>query len=75
MLSILTLKVNEMTKSVKGSYSPTAGSTVRRCYDDHDNFLGVIVKMKKGYRIVRTDGKTREKSTLAAAFASIKRSN
>lgn len=60
---------------VRGEFSPVAGSTVRRCYDLSGNFLGVIVKMKRGYRVVRVDGKTREKDTLAAAFASIKRSN
>lgn len=60
---------------VRGEFSPVAGNTVRRCYDSSDNFLGVIVKMKRGYRVVRVDGKTREKDTLAAAFASIKRSN
>lgn len=67
--------MSNQTKAVTGSFSPTAGSTVRRCYDASGQFLGVIVKMKRGYRIVRTDGKTREKDTLAAAFASIKRSN
>jgi hypothetical protein len=61
--------------AVTGSFSPTAGSTVRRCFDASGNFLGVIVKMKKGYRIQRTDGKSRVKDTLAEAFASIRRSN
>jgi len=60
---------------VRGEFSPVAGSTVRRCYDASNNFLGVIVKTKGGYRIQRTDGKSRMKATLAEAFASIKRSN
>lgn len=61
--------------NVRGEFSPVAGSTVRRCYDSQGNFLGVIVKQKHGYRIQRTDGKSRVKDTLAQAFASIRRSN
>lgn len=71
-------KVNIMSNAnakVKGSFSPTAGSSVRRCYDAQGNFLGVIVKQKHGYRVQRTDGKSRVKDTLAAAFASIRRQN
>lgn len=44
-------------------------------FDAQGNFLGVIVKQKHGYRVQRTDGKSRVKDTLAAAFASIRRSN
>lgn len=62
-------------QSVRGEFSPVAGNTVRRCYDASNNFLGVIVKAKHGYRVQRVDGKTRMKATLAEAFASIKRSN
>ncbi len=63
------------TKSVTGQFSPVAGNTVRRCYDASNNFLGVIVKTKGGYRVTRVDGKSRLKTSLADAFASIKRAN
>lgn len=66
---------NANVKAVRGQFSPVAGSTVRRCYDPAGNFLGVIVKAKTGYRVQRSDGKSRMKSTLAEAFASIKRAN
>ena len=62
-------------KAVTGQFSPVAGNTVRRCYDASNNFLGVIVKAKGGYRITRIDGKTRMKATLAEAFASVRRAN
>lgn len=65
----------QVKAAVTGSFSPTAGSTVRRCFDASGNFLGVIVKAKTGYRVSRIDGKTRMKATLAEAFASIRRSN
>lgn len=62
--------------AVTGSFSPTAGSTVRRCFDASGNFLGVIVKAGKGkYRVQRVDGKTRLKDSLADAFASVRRAN
>lgn len=68
--------MSNQTKAVTGSFSPVAGSTVRRCYDASGQFLGVIVKAGKGkYRVQRTDGKSRLKDSLAAAFASIKRAN
>lgn len=60
---------------VRGEFSPVAGNTVRRCYDASNNFLGVIVKTKGGYRVTRVDGKNRFKASLAEAFASIKRAN
>lgn len=60
---------------VRGEFSPVAGNTVRRCYDASNNFLGVIVKTKGGYRVTRVDGKSRMKASLAEAFASIKRAN
>jgi hypothetical protein len=62
-------------KAVTGQFSPVAGNTVRRCYDASNNFLGVIVKTKGGYRVTRVDGKSRLKTSLADAFASIKRAN
>lgn len=60
---------------VRGEFSPVAGNSVRRCYDASNNFLGVIVKTKGGYRVTRVDGKSRLKASLAEAFASIKRAN
>lgn len=66
----------QVKAAVTGSFSPTAGSTVRRCFDASGNFLGVIVKAGKGkYRVQRVDGKSRIKDSLAEAFASIRRSN
>jgi hypothetical protein len=62
-------------RAVTGQFSPVAGSTVRRCYDASNNFIGIIVKCKEGYRIQRVDGKSRVKRTLAEAFSSIKRAN
>jgi hypothetical protein len=68
--------MSNQAKAVTGSFSPTAGSTVRRCYDASGTFLGVIVKAGRGkYRVQRVDGKSRLKDSLAAAFASIRRSN
>lgn len=61
--------------SVKGSFSPVAGNTVRRVYDSSNNFLGIIVKCSQGYRVQRVDGKSRVKATLKEAFASVARSN
>lgn len=62
-------------KAVVGKFSPVAGNNTRRCYDPQGNFLGVIVKTKGGYRVTRTDGKSRMKASLAEAFASVRRAN
>lgn len=61
--------------SVKGQFSPVAGNNTRRVFDASNNFLGIIVKCKEGYRVTRLDGKVRIKSTLKEAFASVARSN
>lgn len=63
------------SNGVRGKFSPVAGNNTRRCYDASNNFIGVIVKCREGYRIQRVDGKTRIKPTLAQAFRSIARQN
>jgi hypothetical protein len=63
------------SSGVYGKFSPVAGNNTRRCYDASNNFIGVIVKTKGGYRVTRVDGKSRLKGSLAEAFASIKRAN
>lgn len=62
---------------VKGEFSPVSGHNTRRCYNvKTGSFIGLIIKVKQGYEVRRfPDGKVRVKKTLAAAFASIKRSN
>lgn len=66
-----------MAKVIKGSFSPIAGSSVRRMYDDAGNFLGLITKLEAGgYRVQRfPDQKVRVKKTLREAYSSIKRVN
>lgn len=64
---------------IKSSFSPIAGSRVRRVYDDNNgSFLGTITKLdnSQGYRVFRLkDGKLRTKRYLSEAFKSIKRQN
>lgn len=64
---------------IKSSFSPIAGSRVRRVYDERSGlFLGTITKLEnsQGYRVFRLrDGKTRTKRYLSDAFKSIKRQN
>lgn len=64
--------------NVRGSFSPVAGSKVRRVYNDQGVILGTITRLDdgKGYRIYRvSDGKTRIKPLLKDAFKSIRRQN
>lgn len=81
MLSILNLKVNEMTtiNQARGSFSPINGSKVRRVFnDDTGMFLGTITKLDRnqGYRVFRLkDGKIRTKKLLSDAFKTIRREN
>lgn len=57
--------------------SATEGYDIRHVYsEDGSTLLGFIVKSGRGrYRIVRSDGKEREKPTLTEAFKTIKRKN
>jgi len=69
---------NEMARSnVRGEFSPVAGTGTRRVFNDNGEFIGLIVKRPEGgYQVRRfSDGKVRNKDTLAAAFATIKRAN
>lgn len=72
----MTNRVIKASKNVYGKFSDVAGSRVRRVYDEKGNILGIITKTDRGtYRIVRMDGKVREKRYLDEAFKSISRAN
>ena len=62
---------------VTSHFSPTSGSDVRHVYsEDGNTLLGIIFKMGRGkYRVQRVDGKSREKSSLAEAFQTVRRKN
>lgn len=57
--------------------SETMGSDIRHVYtEDGQQLLGMILKLGRGrYRVLRMDGKEREKQTLAEAFKTIRRAN
>lgn len=57
--------------------SAEEGSNIRHVYtEDGEELLGVILKAGRGrYRVLRMDGKEREKATLAEAFKTIRRAN
>lgn len=68
------IKVNG--KVIVGRFSKTSGSKVRDMYDEDGNFLGLISKLEEGgYRVLRTDGKTRTKPSLEEAYRSVARAN
>lgn len=64
-------------KILKGSFSPTAGSKVRRIYDAYRNPVGTITKNDDGgYTVYRfKDGKIKRKNTLEDAFKAMARQN
>lgn len=62
-------------KLIKGEFSQVNGSDVRIVRDGVGNILGTIHKVKNGYRVVRRDGKIREKAYLQDAFKTIARAN
>ncbi len=65
-----------MTRQVVSHFSKTAGTKVRRVYTTEGAFLGTVVKKDTGgYRIVRQDGKVREKQHLKDAMQSVARAN
>jgi hypothetical protein len=65
-----------MSNVIRGEFSTVAGSSTRRMYDKDGKFLGLIIKVKGGYRVQRfADGKIRHKETLKEAFKSIARAN
>jgi hypothetical protein len=57
--------------------SEVHGSDIRHVYsEDGEQSLGMILKLGRGrYRVLRTDGKERTKTTLAEAFKTIRRAN
>lgn len=62
-------------KIVKGEFSAVSGSTVRIVRDSSGAILGTIHKVLGGYRVVRVDGKVRQKVYLADAFKTVARAN
>lgn len=61
---------------IVGKFSKTEGSKVRTMYTETGKFLGFIEKLEEGgYRILRLDGKQREKEKLEDAYRSIARQN
>jgi len=63
-------------KAAYGKFSDVSGTDVRHVYDASGRLLGVIRKIKGGYRVYRTaDGKTRDKQYLSDAFKTIRRQN
>lgn len=63
-------------KLIKGEFSQVNGSDVRIVRDGVGNILGTIHKLPRGgYRVVRRDGKIREKAYLQDAFKTISRAN
>lgn len=70
--------VNVMSKNkVVSRISAEVGSDIRHVYTaDGETLLGMILKAGRGrYRVLRVDGKEREKSTLVEAFKTIRRAN
>lgn len=66
-----------MAKVIKGSFSPVAGSKVRRVMDANGNMIGTITKLEDGgYRIFRfKDSKVKHKKRLEDAFKACARAN
>lgn len=64
-----------MTIFVKGEFSSVNGSTVRIVRNSSGAILGTIHKVLGGYRVVRVDGKVRQKALLAEAFRTVARAN
>jgi hypothetical protein len=64
-------------KKVVSRVSANVGSDIRHVYtEDESELLGMILKLGRGkYRVLRTDGKERIKTTLAEAFKTIRRAN
>lgn len=62
-------------KIVKGEFSKKSGSDVRIVRDAQGAILGTIHKVDGGYRVVRKDGKVREKRYLKEAFKTVARAN
>lgn len=59
------------------SHFSDTGTDVRHVYsEDGSMLLGVIYKLGRGkYRVLRMDGKTRNKDNLTDAFKTIRRAN
>lgn len=71
----MVIKMNTV-KQCYGKFSEVSGNGCRHVYTPEGRLLGVITKMEQGgYRVLRMDGKTRQKATLAEAFKSIRRQN
>ena len=66
-----------MTKQVVSHYSEISGTDVRHVYDaSGKTLLGTIFKIGRGkYRVLRIDGKSRVKDSLADAFKTVRRAN
>lgn len=68
-----------MSKSnkVQVRLSEAVGSDIRHVYTaDGETSLGIILKVGRGkYRVLRSDGKERTKSTLTEAYRTIRRVN
>ncbi len=66
-----------MSNKVVSHFSETQGSEIRHVYtEDGSRLLGMIMKLGRGkYRVVRMDGKQRDKDTLKEAFKTIRRAN
>lgn len=62
---------------VQSRSSAIVGTDIRHVYtEDGTVLLGMILKLGRGrYRVLRSDGKDREKSTLTDAFKTIRRAN
>lgn len=70
--------VNVMSKNkVISRVSTEMGSDLRHVYtEDGETLLGIILKAGRGrYRVLRVDGKERNKATLAEAYKTIRRAN
>lgn len=65
------------TKNKVISHFSDTGTDVRHVYsEDGKTLLGVIYKLGKGrYRVLRMDGKSRNKDNLTDAFKTIRRAN
>lgn len=64
-------------KTVKGNFSTVTGSDTRIVYTTDGKILGTVHKLsdKRGYKVVRIDGKVRTKQTLAEAYKTIRRAS
>lgn len=69
-------KVTVRGKVITGKFSKESGSKVRDMFDSDGNFLGLVTKLDGGgYRVLRTDGKVRDRDTLKEAYRTVARAN